>query len=230
MANQHPEEDRAQVVHVLDVLLRLAALAVAWRRLAQHGVDRLQHLAMVHDQPAMLDGQLHHVADLAQGEGLQERQFALGELTSHAIATSGKGVLSVEELRELLPNLLVVGIVRGVDVHPALEPLGLLHHEDRGLIRLRAGRRLLHDEQVSVLGVEVHEALHDGLGDRTLLQATLHVVGHRLDTILVQGLQDGHQHLPHALFPHALEHRRQLLIRRRLRAAAAAATLHRLRL
>mmetsp|Transcript_64107 Transcript_64107/g.126144 ORF Transcript_64107/g.126144 Transcript_64107/m.126144 type:complete len:216 (+) Transcript_64107:389-1036(+) len=142
VVRQHPEEHHAQVIHVPDLLAvsLIPVSAGGRRRRAEHGLDGLEHLAVVHDELPVLQGQLDHVADLAEGERLEERQLPLSELARHAITPPRERVVPVEEFGELLPDRLIVGVIGGVDVDPALEPSGLFlfDEEDRRLIGLRS--------------------------------------------------------------------------------------------
>ena len=57
------EEDHGEIIHVLDLLsFRVQEAVAVGRQLAEHGLDGLQHLAVVHDEPPVLDGQLDDVA------------------------------------------------------------------------------------------------------------------------------------------------------------------------
>mmetsp|Transcript_100105 Transcript_100105/g.298763 ORF Transcript_100105/g.298763 Transcript_100105/m.298763 type:complete len:207 (-) Transcript_100105:141-761(-) len=135
VVDEHPEQDQTQVVHVLDLFaLGRGAIAVSGRQLAEHGLDRLQHLPVVHDEPSDLDRELDDVADLPEGARREEGQVPLHQLPSHAVAASRKGVLAVEEPGEVLPHRFLVGVVRGVDVHPTLEPGRLGDKEDGRLV------------------------------------------------------------------------------------------------
>eukprot|EP00421_Protoceratium_reticulatum_P070082 CAMPEP_0168416062 /NCGR_PEP_ID=MMETSP0228-20121227/30552_1 /TAXON_ID=133427 /ORGANISM="Protoceratium reticulatum, Strain CCCM 535 (=CCMP 1889)" /LENGTH=255 /DNA_ID=CAMNT_0008429887 /DNA_START=147 /DNA_END=910 /DNA_ORIENTATION=+ len=186
VVDQHPEQDQAQVVHVLDLFaLGPDPVAVGRGELAEHRLDGLEHLPVVHDEPPVLDRELHDVADLAQRVLRQEGEVALHQLPRHSVAASREGVLTVQELCQLLPHGLVIRVVGGVDVYPAFEPGRLRHEEDRRLIGL-AVRRLLHYEEVRVLRVELDEALDDQLRAGPFLEPALHVVRHGLDAVLVE--------------------------------------------
>mmetsp|Transcript_17502 Transcript_17502/g.52643 ORF Transcript_17502/g.52643 Transcript_17502/m.52643 type:complete len:335 (-) Transcript_17502:912-1916(-) len=222
MVDEHPEEHAAQVVHVFDLLALQHRRRSPIRRgqLAQDRLDRLQHLAVVHDEPPVLDGELNDVADLPERVRRQEVEVPLDQLARHPVTASCKRVLAVQELRERLPHDLVVGVVRGIDVNPTFEPVRLLHKEDGRLVSSSL-LRLLHDEEVRVLGVELHEALDNQLRALLLLQAALDVVCERLDAILIQGLQSRDEHGAKALCAHLLEDGRRLLVGRSLRLASA---------
>mmetsp|Transcript_8643 Transcript_8643/g.23430 ORF Transcript_8643/g.23430 Transcript_8643/m.23430 type:complete len:303 (-) Transcript_8643:706-1614(-) len=63
-----------------------------------------------------------------------------------------------------------------------------------------------------MLCVQLNEALHNQFWHGPFLQTALHVVSHRLDTVLVQGFKGCRQRRPEAFCAHALEHRCNLWI------------------
>mmetsp|Transcript_22064 Transcript_22064/g.41579 ORF Transcript_22064/g.41579 Transcript_22064/m.41579 type:complete len:218 (-) Transcript_22064:632-1285(-) len=142
------------------------------------------------------------MADFTKRVVCQEPKVALHQFPRHAIAASCKRMLTVKELGELFPHDLVVGVVRRIDVHPAFEPGWRNVEEDRGLF---AALWVLHIEEIGVLRIQIFKRLHNDVRDRPLFQTALDVVGHGLDTILVQGLQSGDEHLAQALGAETLQ-------------------------
>mmetsp|Transcript_104115 Transcript_104115/g.294971 ORF Transcript_104115/g.294971 Transcript_104115/m.294971 type:complete len:205 (-) Transcript_104115:1614-2228(-) len=138
VVDEHPEQDQAQVIHVLDFFaVGARSVAVCRRGLAKDGLDRLQHLPVVHDESSVLDGELDDVADFSERVACKEGEVALHQLPRHAVAAPGKGVLAIEELRQLLPQGLVVRVVRRVDIYPTFEPRWFAHQKNGNLVRVR---------------------------------------------------------------------------------------------
>mmetsp|Transcript_61731 Transcript_61731/g.97864 ORF Transcript_61731/g.97864 Transcript_61731/m.97864 type:complete len:215 (-) Transcript_61731:681-1325(-) len=157
---------------------------------------------MVHNQPAVLDSELHNVADFTQRIRSQKGKIALHQLARHAVATSCEGMFTVQELRQLLPHRLIIRVIWRVDVNPTFEPGWRLMKEDRGLLSTLG---ILHLEKVRMLCVEILEGLHNDVRHGPFLQTTFDVVGHRFDPVLVQGLQSRDEHLTQPIRPKAIK-------------------------
>mmetsp|Transcript_87294 Transcript_87294/g.252071 ORF Transcript_87294/g.252071 Transcript_87294/m.252071 type:complete len:223 (-) Transcript_87294:36-704(-) len=199
MARQQPEERNAQVVHILDILaLRVPAL-VAGSMVAQHGLDRLQHLAVVHNEPAVLHRELHHVADLAQRATTKEVQVPRKELLRASITAARHAHHLLPETFQVclkcLPHRLRIGVQGAVhvDEHPRRQCVTARFTQERAPVVVS-----LDDLEAAVLpalflkigDVDVH--IDTPLGHCPLHQALANQSAIGADALGVQGL---HSHV-----------------------------------